>query len=643
MPELEELQRQIDEIRVMAEDALDKFPIRSTTTPGAGKERHIHDLGKHPGGVIAARVFNSGAIATVNNTNKVLTFDSERYDTDTIHSTSSNTGRLTTKTAGKYGIIGNAAWFGDPSDATIYIRLNGSTFIARSSIVGDYRVMNVSTDYNLAVDDYVELVVIQGSGGALNITANSNYSPEFMMARVGAAGTVGGGVPGTDHGALTGLGDDDHSLYLLAAGSRTGSTGSAQDFGSTGIKADVLAESTGGAGVTIDGVLLKDSGIAGAAVPATHSGSTHHAQAHAPESHTGTDITAAELEDLSDGGESALHSHAGGGGGDITTDAAWVAEGDLIKGTGASTAEIFSRGADHTVLTSTAAGLAWSAAPPLANIADTGDTNRVTLATSSPHVTLTGSTQMTVNAGVGVAPNSVISLSIATTSSHTIAISALGTQSGNSLRGLSIGTTMTSTGNSFKAPIYGTALIEVNNTTISIASALFFALALRPGTTGTHTITDVAIVFSRISFQDPLFSGENLNITHLSAGLKVDALTNAYSSGFGAVVITNTYGVYIKGLHTGGAGTTTQTNVYGFKVDTLSSGTNRYGLYIQDVSGGTINYAIWVDNGLVRLDGDGTHVWELPADATDPTSGGGAATGRIPASIGGGTVYIPYY
>ena len=41
----------------------------------------------------------------------------------------------------------------------------------------------------------------------------------------------------------------------------------------------------------------------------------HHAQAHAPESHTGTDITAAELEDLSDGGESALHSHAGGGGG----------------------------------------------------------------------------------------------------------------------------------------------------------------------------------------------------------------------------------------------------------------------------------------------------------------------------------------
>ena len=34
---------------------------------------------------------------------------------------------------------------------------------------------------------------------------------------------------------------------------------------------------------------------------------------------------------------------------------------------------------------------------------------------------------------------------------------------------------------------------------------------------------------------------------------------------------------------------------------------------------------------------------EVPSDNTDPTSGGGAATGRIPISIGGATRYIPYY
>lgn len=58
---------------------------------------------------------------------------------------------------------------------------------------------------------------------------------------------------------------------------------------------------------------------------------------------------------------------------------------------------------------------------------------------------------------------------------------------------------------------------------------------------------------------------------------------------------------------------------------------------------GTNNYAAVFNAGLVRVDGDGTDVFELPVDATDPTSGGGAATGRIPVKIGGSTVYLPYY
>jgi len=37
------------------------------------------------------------------------------------------------------------------------------------------------------------------------------------------------------------------------------------------------------------------------------------------------------------------------------------------------------------------------------------------------------------------------------------------------------------------------------------------------------------------------------------------------------------------------------------------------------------------------------YVFDLPADATDPTGGGGAATGRVPCLIGGVTRYIAYY
>lgn len=64
-----------------------------------------------------------------------------------------------------------------------------------------------------------------------------------------------------DHGSLGGLPDDDHQQYLLATGARAGATGGAQDFGANGITADVIDESTGAAGVTIEGVLVKDDGI----------------------------------------------------------------------------------------------------------------------------------------------------------------------------------------------------------------------------------------------------------------------------------------------------------------------------------------------------------------------------------------------
>ena len=39
----------------------------------------------------------------------------------------------------------------------------------------------------------------------------------------------------------------------------------------------------------------------------------------------------------------------------------------------------------------------------------------------------------------------------------------------------------------------------------------------------------------------------------------------------------------------------------------------------------------------------GEEVFAFPTDATDPTGGGGAATGRIAIDVGGATVYIPYY
>jgi hypothetical protein len=261
----DELYLEITELRGRIDRVMGLIPPRT----GGGsilEERHLHDLGNHPGGVIAARVYNSANISTANGANTALTFNSERFDTDSIHSTSSNTGRLTATIAGKYLITALVRWAANVTGRrTVFLRLNGSTDIAHTAADaatgGINTVQEVSCLYDMAVGDYVEAVVNQNSGGALNVDAASNYSPEFMMARVGASGGAPPATSGADHGGLDGLGDDDHSLYLLAAGTRAGSTGAPQDFGFTGIKTDVIAESTGAAGVTADGVKMKDGSV----------------------------------------------------------------------------------------------------------------------------------------------------------------------------------------------------------------------------------------------------------------------------------------------------------------------------------------------------------------------------------------------
>ena len=142
-------------------------------------------------GDVSVRARNSAAIATNSGTATLMTLDSERWDTDTMHSTSTNTSRLTATTAGKYFISGSIEFAS--GFATGYrraeIRLNGATVIASqdttppaNNSITATRV-TVSTHYNLAATDYVELLATQ-SAGTVNVNASANYSPEFSMVKV---------------------------------------------------------------------------------------------------------------------------------------------------------------------------------------------------------------------------------------------------------------------------------------------------------------------------------------------------------------------------------------------------------------------------------------------------------------------------
>lgn len=139
--------------------------------------------------VPSARVYKAATQSLTNNTLTAINFDTERYDTDTIHDTVTNNTRLTCKTAGLYHFEGCAEFAGNATGhRSLHIRLNGSASnylaVATMPLTGSAVVAGlvVSADYRMIVNDYVELVAWQTSGGALNVQAGGNtYSPEFSM------------------------------------------------------------------------------------------------------------------------------------------------------------------------------------------------------------------------------------------------------------------------------------------------------------------------------------------------------------------------------------------------------------------------------------------------------------------------------
>jgi hypothetical protein len=186
------------DIFTASSSGLNRFVIKQngnvgigTTNPGELLEVNGNILvdGVIRGSDIGARVYNSTGESIPNTTSTVLTFDSEQYDTDNIHSTVTNTSRLTANHSGKYVITGSVQWHtGGASAGDIFVRLNGTTYLTGgqepNATVYD---SETSTIYNLSVNDYVELQAYQASGGSVNIDALSNYSPQFSMQRIAGA------------------------------------------------------------------------------------------------------------------------------------------------------------------------------------------------------------------------------------------------------------------------------------------------------------------------------------------------------------------------------------------------------------------------------------------------------------------------
>lgn len=131
-------------------------------------------------------VFNSAAISIPNNALTALTFDSERQDVMAMHSTVTNTGRITLPLPGWWDVGLNAEFAANATGRREWrIQLNGVTYIAQVAMVANAALQhaaNLSRLYYFAANDYIQAVVFQNSGAALNMLSTAQISPEFWCA-----------------------------------------------------------------------------------------------------------------------------------------------------------------------------------------------------------------------------------------------------------------------------------------------------------------------------------------------------------------------------------------------------------------------------------------------------------------------------
>lgn len=124
----------------------------------------------------------TGTFSCSNSTHTQITFNTENFDTDNFHSTTTNTSRVTIPTGkdGYYQINCGVEWDANATNSR-YISLykNGTrtyTSICSASS-GSYPHSRLSTIINLVAGDYIEIYAMQDSGGTLSCYATTIVNP----------------------------------------------------------------------------------------------------------------------------------------------------------------------------------------------------------------------------------------------------------------------------------------------------------------------------------------------------------------------------------------------------------------------------------------------------------------------------------
>ena len=134
-------------------------------------------------GFVGCSVYDSNATQSIaTGTDTIVTFNSEFFDTDGFHSTSSNTGRITIPSGkgGKYLFIASAFFVNLASGKEARFYKNGNQLLSygwtsASGVAGS----SIAAILDLVATDYIEFRVVQGSGGNADLYKSGGGAGEY--------------------------------------------------------------------------------------------------------------------------------------------------------------------------------------------------------------------------------------------------------------------------------------------------------------------------------------------------------------------------------------------------------------------------------------------------------------------------------
>jgi hypothetical protein len=146
------------------------------------------------GTIPSARVENTTAVNVPDAGTVTLSFNSEVFDTAGLHSTTTDTSRLTAPVSGTYQITGQGEWNSAANGYRFLIIRRGSdqarvgVSLIPVGAAAQYVYQQVTTLARLNAGDYVELRASQTSGGPLELFGGGGEeSQNFMMHWAGPA------------------------------------------------------------------------------------------------------------------------------------------------------------------------------------------------------------------------------------------------------------------------------------------------------------------------------------------------------------------------------------------------------------------------------------------------------------------------